>query len=124
MANGNYMESMYPSMMGLGTYMSNLPQYSQQRTPYPRNIREDQLRAFGDSLRAYMQAVPQRTQMRQQREQLRIDRERQKKADERQRRLDQRQDELFPLQKELRQIQINTARRNDLSSELEYKQKL
>ena len=124
MANGNYMESMYPSMMGLGTYMSNLPQYSQQRTPYPRDIRNDQLRAFGDSLRAYMQAVPQRTQMRQQREQLRIDRERQRKADERQQRLDQRQDELFPLQKELQQIQINTARRNDLSSELEYKQKL
>jgi len=124
MANGNLMEGMYPSLSALGTYMSNFPQYSQRMTRYPRDARYDHQRAFGDALQAYMRGVPVRQQMRQQREQLQIDRERQRKADERQRRLDQRQDELFPLQKELQQIQINTARRNDLSSELEYKQKL
>jgi len=122
--NYNLRESLYPALGALGTYTSNLAQYSGQMTPYKRDPRLDQQRAFGDALMAYMRALPQREQMFQQREQLRIDRERQRRADERQRKLDQRQDELFPLQKELQQIQINTARRNDLSSELEYKQKL
>ena len=106
MANGNYMESLYPSMMGLGTYLSNLPQYSQQRTPYPRDIRNDQLRAFGDSLRAYMGAVPQRQQMRQQREQLAIDRKRQKEIDDRQRQLFPYQLEQAQRQKTLQELQI------------------
>ena len=119
--NYNLRESLYPALGALGTYTSNLAQYSGQMTPYKRDPRLDNQRAFGDALMAYMRAVPQREQMFQQREQLRIDRERQRKADERQRKLDQRQDELFPLQKELQQLQLGDARNQKFLRDIEIK---
>ena len=104
--NYNLRESLYPALGALGTYTSNLAQYSGQMTPYKRDPRLDNQRAFGDALMAYMRAVPQREQMFQNRQQLAIDRERQKEIDDRQRQLFPYQLEQAQRQKTLQELQL------------------
>ena len=104
--NYNLRESLYPALGALGTYTSNLAQYSGQMTPYKRDPRLDQQRAFGDALMAYMRSVPQREQMFQNRQQLAIDRKRQKEIDDRQRKLFPYQLEQAQREKRLQELQL------------------
>ena len=100
-------ESLHPALSALGAYTSNLAQYRGQMTPYKRDPRLDNQRAFGDALTAYMQATPQRERMRLEREQLAEQQRRQKILDQRAKELHDQELALAPLNKQL--IEQNIA---------------
>lgn len=96
-------ESLHPALSALGAYTSNLAQYRGQMTPYKRDPRLDNQRAFGDALTAYMQSASQRDAMKLQREQAQYERKRQEEIDKRNR-------ELFPFNKEQAKLENERQR--------------
>lgn len=114
-------ESLHPALGALGAYTSNLAQYRGQMTPYRRDPRLDNQRAFGDALTAYMQATPQRERMRLEREQLAETQRRQRILDQRAKTKFDQEQKLYPLQTQLAQFQLEAQEAERKKKQLELK---
>tara|TARA_A100001388_G_scaffold144093_1_gene106979 strand:- start:2010 stop:3593 length:1584 start_codon:yes stop_codon:yes gene_type:complete len=115
-------ESLHPALGALGAYTSNLAQYQGVMTPYRRDPRLDNQRAFGDALTAYMQATPQRERMRLEREQLADTQRRQKILDQRAKTKFDQEQLLFPLQQKLALANLQEGQAEKRLKEIQAKQ--